>query len=238
MNLVHAQVDSPVGLLALVASETGLRAVMWPGDDPRRVARALREGDSGRPVPQGHTATAGHSVTAGHAATDRGAPASTDVGVGCGAAGDHLHLATVELAEYFAGQRRTFSVPLDLRGTPFQLAAWAVLRAIPFGARISYSEQARRLGDARKSRAVGAANGANPVSIIVGCHRVVAAGGGLTGFAGGLAAKSWLLAHEARGLSAPQGSQPSSGQGVPALELGVSCEPTGPVSPSLDAFVR
>lgn len=105
-----------------------------------------------------------------------------------------------QLEEYFAGTRTSFDLPLDALGTPFQLLAWTTLRGIPYGQTVSYGEQARRLGDALKARAVGAANGRNPISIIVPCHRVVGADGSLTGFAGGLAAKSWLLDHE-RGIS-------------------------------------
>ena len=107
-----------------------------------------------------------------------------------------LQQAARELAEYFAGDRRKFDVPLDPVGTKFQLAAWLELRRIPFGSTISYGEQARRLGDVRKSRAVGAANGRNPISIIVPCHRVVGSNGKLVGFAAGLDAKAWLLHHE------------------------------------------
>ncbi len=91
---------------------------------------------------------------------------------------------------------REFDLPLDPVGTDFQQSAWLQLRRIPYGATISYGEQARRLGDVRKSRAVGAANGRNPISIIVPCHRVVGANGALTGFAAGLEAKAWLLRHE------------------------------------------
>ena len=92
-------------------------------------------------------------------------------------------------------------MPLDPRGTPFQLAAWTTLQTIPFGQTISYGEQARTMGDARKARAVGGANGRNPLSIIVPCHRVVGANGTLTGFGGGLSAKAWLLEHEQRVLA-------------------------------------
>ena len=109
-----------------------------------------------------------------------------------------LEQVVAELNEYFAGQRTDFNVALDPAGTDFQLAAWKVLRGIPYGQTISYAEQARRLGDAGKARAVGAANGRNPISIIVPCHRVVATSGALTGFAGGLDAKTWLLDFERR----------------------------------------
>jgi methylated-DNA-[protein]-cysteine S-methyltransferase len=101
-----------------------------------------------------------------------------------------------QLAEYFAGTRRGFSLPLDLHGTPFQVKAWRALTTIPYGTTTTYRDQARRLGDARWARAVGAANGRNPVSIVLPCHRVVGSTGALTGFAGGLAAKRALLDHE------------------------------------------
>ena len=107
-----------------------------------------------------------------------------------------LHAALLQLEQYFAGQRREFDLPLDPVGTEFQLSAWLQLRRIPYGATISYGEQARRLGDVNKSRAVGAANGRNPISIIVPCHRVVGTNGALVGFAAGLDAKAWLLRHE------------------------------------------
>lgn len=107
-----------------------------------------------------------------------------------------LRAASDQLGEYFAGARREFDLPLDPQGTAFQVAAWAELRRIPYGGTISYGEQARRLGDPKKARAVGAANGRNPLSIVVPCHRVVGADGSLTGFAGGVEAKRWLLRHE------------------------------------------
>jgi methylated-DNA-[protein]-cysteine S-methyltransferase len=103
-----------------------------------------------------------------------------------------------ELGEYFAGQRQRFTVPVAPEGTEFQLAAWRALGEIPFGATRSYAEQAARLGDRRKARAVGAANGKNPIPIVVPCHRVVGADGSLTGFAGGVEVKRWLLDHERR----------------------------------------
>jgi methylated-DNA-[protein]-cysteine S-methyltransferase len=104
--------------------------------------------------------------------------------------------AVTQLEEYFAGTRRDFDLPLDPLGTPFQQSAWMVLRAIPYGKTISYGQQARQLGDPNKARAVGAANGKNPLSIVVPCHRVIGSGGQLTGFAAGLDVKSWLLDHE------------------------------------------
>ena len=108
---------------------------------------------------------------------------------------DHpaLSRAAAQLREYFDGTRQSFDVPLDLHGTAFQVKAWRALADIAYGTTASYGEQAARLGDARKARAVGAANGRNPVSIILPCHRVVGANGSLTGFAGGIDTKRFLL---------------------------------------------
>ena len=150
-------IDSPVGELTLVASDAGLRAILWPDDDPARVRLSALVVDPN------------HRVIAA---------------------------AIEQLAEYFAGERTEFDVPLDAVGTDFQRSAWAALRAIPYGTTVSYAEQAARMGDRRKARAVGAANGRNPISIIVPCHRVIGANGALTGFAGGTDTKAWLLAHE------------------------------------------
>ena len=107
-----------------------------------------------------------------------------------------LRAAAAQFREYFAGERTTFDLPLDPIGTPFQQAVWAVLRTIPYGTTISYGEQARRLGDVKKARAVGSANGRNPLPIVVPCHRVIGSTGRLVGFAAGTDAKAWLLDHE------------------------------------------
>lgn len=157
-RLTYALVPSPVGVLTLAASTTGLRYVLWENDELTRVPDGADVVDARE-----------HPV---------------------------LAIAAAQLAEYFAGERTEFAVPLEPRGTDFQLAAWEALRTIPFGETLSYGEQARRLGDVNKSRAVGAANGRNPLSIIVPCHRVVGSDGSLTGFGGGIEAKAWLLAHE------------------------------------------
>jgi methylated-DNA-[protein]-cysteine S-methyltransferase len=101
--------------------------------------------------------------------------------------------AARQLKEYFAGQRKEFSVKLDFVGTKFQNKVWHALLAIPFGETRSYSDIAKQLGNPKAMRAVGAANGRNPISIIAPCHRVIGAGGQLTGFAGGLDAKARLL---------------------------------------------
>jgi methylated-DNA-[protein]-cysteine S-methyltransferase len=107
--------------------------------------------------------------------------------------------AESQLGEYFAGVRTVFDLPLGLRGTPFCRSVWAALGAIPFGQTRSYLDIAKAVDPARAAdlaRAVGRANGANPIGIIVPCHRVIAASGKLSGYAGGVAAKRWLLEHE------------------------------------------
>jgi methylated-DNA-[protein]-cysteine S-methyltransferase len=111
---------------------------------------------------------------------------------------DHPVLsATIrQLGEYFAAERRTFDLPLEFRGTDFQRQVWSTLLTIPFGETRSYLDIARLLGNPDAVRAVGAANGRNPISIIAPCHRVIGTSGALTGFGGGLEAKAWLLAHE------------------------------------------
>jgi methylated-DNA-[protein]-cysteine S-methyltransferase len=101
-----------------------------------------------------------------------------------------------QLGEYFARKRKTFSVILDMRGTRFQKDVWKILLAIPFGETRSYGQLAKQLGNPRATRAVGAANGSNPLSIIVPCHRVIGSSGKLTGFAGGLQTKAHLLSLE------------------------------------------
>jgi len=157
--LYRTVMESPVGPLTLVASDKGLRAVLWECDAPTR-------------------------VRLGEVLDDIDDPNGV------------LAAAEEQLDEYFAGSRCEFDLPLDPDGTDFQHNAWDALCTIPFGETVSYGEQARRMGDVRKARAVGAANGRNPLSIIVPCHRVVGADGSLTGFAAGLETKAWLLDHE------------------------------------------
>jgi methylated-DNA-[protein]-cysteine S-methyltransferase len=105
-----------------------------------------------------------------------------------------------QLDEYFRGGRRSFSVKLDLAGTPFQMKVWKALQAVRFGETATYKDIARAVGNPAGTRAVGGANHRNPVSIIVPCHRIVGSDGRLTGYGGGLWRKEWLLRHEARGL--------------------------------------
>jgi methylated-DNA-[protein]-cysteine S-methyltransferase len=117
-----------------------------------------------------------------------------------GVAPERVERVAKQLAEYFAGRRRLFDIPLALRGTPFQLAVWEELQRIPYGDTIPYVELAHRIGKPSAVRAVGAANGANPVPVIVPCHRVIGANGSLTGYGGGIERKQFLLALEGRRL--------------------------------------
>lgn len=164
MMLSATRLASPVGTLTLVASDTGLVAVLWPDDDPRRVVIGAWQARDDHPI---------------------------------------LRAAAAQLAAYFAGDRRSFDVPFDMRGTDFQLAVWAALPTIPYGETRSYGALAQMLGRPGASRAVGAANGRNPLSIVVPCHRVVGSTGRLTGFAGGLEIKARLLAMERRERELP-----------------------------------
>jgi methylated-DNA-[protein]-cysteine S-methyltransferase len=157
-------IDSPVGKLTLVASDTGLAAVLWENDDPNRVRLGPLTGNADHPV---------------------------------------LRETERQLAAYFAGRLNAFTVPLDFNGTAFQKRVWNALLTIPFGKTRSYSEIARQIGRPTAVRAVGAANGRNPISIVVPCHRVVGSTGELTGFAGGLAAKARLLEIEGGNAAQP-----------------------------------
>lgn len=114
-----------------------------------------------------------------------------------------LREARRQLDDYFAGRRRAFTLPLGPRGTDFQRTVWHALAGIPYGATISYAQLAQRVGKASAMRAVGAANGRNPLPIVLPCHRVVGSDGSLTGFGGGLPTKRFLL--ELEGALAPAG---------------------------------
>ena len=112
-----------------------------------------------------------------------------------------------QLDEYFAGQRTAFDMNLNPQGTEFQQKVWRALLDIPYGETISYGELARRIGNIKASRAVGAANGANPIPVVIPCHRVIGSNKALTGFGGGLDTKRFLLALEAENAPAKNGQQ-------------------------------
>jgi methylated-DNA-[protein]-cysteine S-methyltransferase len=152
-------VPSPIGRLKLVASDSGLVAILWEHDSPRRVRLSELVLCPEHPI---------------------------------------LVRTEKELGEYFAGDRDTFTIPLDMRGTDFQKQVWEALLGIPFGQTRTYGQLANQLGNPRATRAVGAANGRNPLAILVPCHRVIGFSGKLTGFAGGLDAKAHLLKLEGR----------------------------------------
>jgi methylated-DNA-[protein]-cysteine S-methyltransferase len=107
-----------------------------------------------------------------------------------------VRTAKHQLKEYFEGSRKTFDVPVEAEGTAFQKLVWNTIAHIPFGKTSTYALQARQLGDIKKIRAIGGANGKNPVAIIIPCHRIIGTDGSLTGYSGGLERKKWLLKHE------------------------------------------
>lgn len=111
-----------------------------------------------------------------------------------------------QLAEYFAGDRNHFDLPLEPEGTEFQRSVWTALTEIPYGETRSYGEIAAEVGRPKAARAVGMANNRNPIAVIVPCHRVIGAGGALVGYAGGIERKTWLLAHEREARSANSSS--------------------------------
>ena len=123
-------------------------------------------------------------------------------------AGGTLACAVSQLEEYFEGRRSVFDLPLELGGTPFQNRVWATLAEIPYGETVSYAELALMVGRPTAFRAVGQANGANPIPIVLPCHRVVASGGGIGGYGGGLSMKRFLLDLESRdGVRAPAAAE-------------------------------
>ena len=120
---------------------------------------------------------------------------------------DSVNDAVTQLEEYCDGSRRDFDLPLDLQGTEFQVAAWRALADIPYGHTASYGQQAASIGRPKAVRAIGGANGRNPVAIVLPCHRIVGADGSLTGFGGGIEVKKWLLDHEQSILHSATGNR-------------------------------
>jgi methylated-DNA-[protein]-cysteine S-methyltransferase len=169
MQLSRAIIHTPLGNMIALASDTGLCALEFTG--PRKRLTRL-ETRLSRWFPP-------HEIVDGNTRV--------------------IARTRKWLASYFAGTSATAAdIPLDMRGGDFEKRVWAALRAIPPGQTTSYGAIAKSLGDAGASRAVGAANGANPVAIIVPCHRVIGSTGSLTGYGGGLKRKQWLLDHERR----------------------------------------
>lgn len=158
MTVLTKKYHSPLGVLLLVASDVGLRAILWPNDTDERARVKLGDRKSGT--------------------------------------NEILTQTARELDEYFAGERQEFDVPLDAVGTEFQKTVWASLQKINYATTQSYGQQATAIGKPTAVRAVASANGKNPISIVVPCHRVVGSNGSLTGFAGGIDSKRWLLEHE------------------------------------------
>ncbi|MCX5469436.1 methylated-DNA--[protein]-cysteine S-methyltransferase [Acinetobacter nematophilus] len=154
MQLSFMEMNSPVGILKLVAHDQALVAVLWENENPKRVRLAQLIENKNHPV---------------------------------------LLETQKQLNEYFQGQRTQFDLVLDFAGTEFQQKVWQALLTIPFGETRSYKQIAEQIGNVKAVRAVGAANGKNPISIIAPCHRVVGANGKLVGFAGGLENKDVLL---------------------------------------------
>lgn len=150
----------------------------------------------------------GHAITGLHLPERDGSAATMSADTSSRRDPGPFREALTQLDAYFAGERSNFDLPLRLDGTTFQRLAWNALLTIPYGTTISYGEQARRIGRPAASRAVGAANGRNPVAIIVPCHRVIGSGGKLTGYGGGLPLKQWLLDHEAAVLDRNIGPSP------------------------------
>ena len=178
-GLHERSVPSPIGTLRLVASDAVLVALILPDHQPRQ-QRELHPGPEPARQPRPR----------------RAPPAGTPL-----AKGDThpiLDAAARELEEYFSGTRTHFDTPLEPRGTAFQCRTWDALVTIPFGETRTYTEIACAIGAPTATRAVGAANGINPLALFVPCHRVIGADGTLTGYGGGLPAKRWLLDHERR----------------------------------------
>jgi methylated-DNA-[protein]-cysteine S-methyltransferase len=163
-ELAYKDIESPVGKIRIIASEKGLVAILWEGEDYTRTKLSVPVRNDDHPV--------------------------------------LLHTEQ-ELKEYFNKKRTFFTVPLDFRGTEFQVKVWEALLQIPYGVTKTYGGLAKILGDVKAVRAVGGALNKNPISIIVPCHRVVGASGTLVGFAGGLRNKSILLDLE-QGFTMPE----------------------------------
>ena len=163
-DTVYDEMQSPVGILTLIASAETLHAIFWDTDC---------ESLSYKKIISGLIKSSHNKI---------------------------IQQTKKQLTEYFQGKRKFFDLPLAPHGTDFQMQAWQQLLKIPYGATISYAEQAEKIGNKNKARAVGMANGCNPISIIIPCHRVIGSNGHLVGFGGGLDKKAFLLALERNGV--------------------------------------
>jgi O-6-methylguanine DNA methyltransferase len=172
MGHIERDIESPIGALRLGASEKGIVGLHFV-DMIEGVRTRLHR--------------SGSASASGEASVE---------------AERHLRALERQLAEYFEGTRRGFDVPLDIIGTPFQRRVWEALRRVLYGCTSTYARIAREIGATSAVRAAGAANGANPISIVVPCHRVIGADGSLTGYGGGLWRKERLLELEQRGMGA------------------------------------
>jgi len=195
LRLAHTALTTPVGALQLFASDRGLLSIALPNESLADAITRLERAHGSLAIHEWSGATGAAPTTDTTGADITGRPVDT--------ADVTLALAVSELRAYFAdhsaadrGAPFRFTVPLDVRGTDFQRAAWLAVADIPPGATRTYSEIAQAIGRPAAVRAVGAANGANPLPIIIPCHRVIGADGTLTGYGGGLPMKRWLLDHE------------------------------------------
>lgn len=203
LRLTHAALATPVGELQLFASDHGLLSIALPNESRAEATRRLEHAHGPLAIMNG----ADHASEP-HGRTMPPAPSAPDAADPPDRATAILALAYSELRAYFATRVTAdttalfrFTVPLDLRGTPFQRQAWLAVADIPCGATRTYGEIAQTIGRPAAVRAVGAANGANPLPIVIPCHRVIGADHTLTGYGGGLPMKRWLLEHEGVALN-------------------------------------
>ncbi|MEO8213573.1 MAG: methylated-DNA--[protein]-cysteine S-methyltransferase [Myxococcales bacterium] len=195
-RLLLDELDTPIGRLALLADEEGRLRVLGFMDGHARMERQLRL----------------YAAAGAPPAVPALVPAHNPGGL------------TAAVAAYFEGDLKALDgLPVEADGTPFQRAVWGALREIPCGATCSYGEIARRIGNPAAVRAVGMANGANPVGIVVPCHRVIGANGTLTGYGGGIERKRWLLAHERVHIAAT-----AVPEAICRMPASAATPPTGP----------
>ena len=204
----HTVVDSPVGPITLLATDGKLTGLYMSERRYPPAAEQLGTEESGAERSGAERFGAERSGAERSGAEQFGAPAGSPFA------------AAAQLSDYFAGRLTSFDLPVTMTGTAFQRLVWSALREIPYGTTVSYGELAARIGRPSAARAVGLANGRNPISIIVPCHRVVGSDGSLTGYGGGLERKRYLLALERRVAAA--GSGPESRPAATAAAAAVA----------------